>query len=336
MVRPLLSSAMSHLADYSMARHSTWKDLSIGLVAACAIIAGALVILVYGRVGVLHGRKFTLNVTTDAARGVIRGTDVWLDGQKVGVVSGVTFRPPSVPPSERLVLTLSVLERERSRIRTDSRVQVRSGGSIIGDRVVSVSSGSATAPAVADGDTVHAREQADVEGVTSDATLAARELPGILENVKVLTAQLRTAEGTLGALGLETGGSKISALREQTGRLMDQLSGSRGTLGLALGGRTTLHDRAAEAMARVDSIRTLLASDTHSLGRFRRDSTLVREIGRVRDELATVQQLAASPNGTVGRFRTDSIIMRNVHRSLAAVDSLFADIKKHPLRYIAF
>jgi hypothetical protein len=38
----------------------------------------------------------------------------------------------------------------------------------------------------------------------------------------------------------------------------------------------------------------------------------------------------------VGRFRTDSIIVRNIHRDLAEVDSLIADVKKHPLRYIAF
>jgi hypothetical protein len=63
---------------------------------------------------------------------------------------------------------------------------------------------------------------------------------------------------------------------------------------------------------------------------------LVKEVGRIRDELAIVQQLATSPNGTVGRFRADSAIIRNVHRSLAAIDSLFADMKKHPLRYIAF
>jgi ABC-type transporter Mla subunit MlaD len=319
-----------------MARHSRWKDLGIGVVAACGIVVGALVILVYGRVGVLHGGKFALHVTTDAARGVIRGTDVLLDGQKVGVVTGVAFRPPSVPLSERLVISLSVLERERSRIRSDSRIQVRSGGNLIGDRVVSVSSGSATAPAVADGDTIRARQQVDVEGVTSDAALASREIPGILENVKLLAAQLRTAEGTLGALGLETGGTELSRIRTKSERLIDQLSDSLGSIRLALRGQTELKARAAQSMARVDSIRRLLASDAHSFGRFRRDSTLVGVIGNARDELATVQQLAASPNGTIGRARSDSIIMRNVRRDLAAIDSLFADIKKHPLRYIVF
>jgi MlaD protein len=319
-----------------MARRSRWRDLHVGLIATAGIVAAALLILVVGRVGMLHGRKFTLHVTTDAARGVIRGTDVWLDGQRVGVVTGVAFRPPSAPPSERLVLSLSVLERERSRIRKDSRIQVRSGGTIIGDRVVSVTSGSATAAAVADGDTIHAREEADVEGVASDAALASRELPGILENVKLLAAQLRTAEGTLGALGLEMSSPEVSRLRAKTDRLMTQLTGSRGSVGLALKGRSDLRDRAAHAMAQMDSIHNLLASDSHSFGRFRRDSTLIIEIGRVRNELAVLEQLAADPNGTIGRVRGDSVIIRNIHRDLASIDSLFADIKKHPLRYIAF
>ena len=51
---------------------------------------------------------------------------------------------------------------------------------------------------------------------------------------------------------------------------------------------------------------------------------------------ADVQRLASSPNGTIGRARADSVIIRNVHRSLAQVDSLIADVKKHPLRYISF
>jgi hypothetical protein len=117
---------------------------------------------------------------------------------------------------------------------------------------------------------------------------------------------------------------------------MDQLTERRGSVRMAITGTASIRARATESLARVDSIRRLLASDAHSLGRFRRDSTLVREVGRIRTELAVVQQLAASPNGTIGRFRADSVIIRNVHRNLAAIDSLFADMKKHPLRYIVF
>jgi phospholipid/cholesterol/gamma-HCH transport system substrate-binding protein len=306
------------------------------MVAFAGVFVAAYIILVYGRVGQLHGRKFTLYVLTDAARGVIRGTEVWLDGQKVGVVKSVNFRSPDTPPSERLVLVLSILEDARARVRGDSRVQVRSGANIIGDRVVYIASGTTKQRAIADGDTIRAAEQADLEGMTSDAALASRELPGIIENVKLLAAQLQTAQGTLGALGIERGGPETMQLRAKTARVMARLSGSQGTFGRALNEHEDLMERASRAMARVDSIRTLLSSDQHSLGKFRRDSTLAVEIGRIRTELAEVQRLATTPNGTIGRALADSAIIRNVHRDLAEVDSLIADVKKHPLRYVAF
>ncbi len=319
-----------------MARKVSWKDLIIGMISGAAVLIAAFAILVYGRVGLLHGRKFTLYVLTDAARGVIRGTEVWLDGQKVGVVKGINFRSADSPPSERLVLDLSILESARSRVRGDSRVQVRSGMSIIGDRVVYIASGTTKVPIVTNGDTLRAGEQADLEGMTSDAALASRELPGIVENVKLLANQLQTASGTLGALGIERGGPATIELRMKTARIMSRFNEPHGTFGRAFHEREDLMGRASQVMARVDSIRTLVGSDQHSLGRFRRDSTLTVEIRRTRAELAEVQRLASEPNGTIGRFRSDSVILRNVHRSLAAVDSLIADAKKHPLRYIAF
>jgi hypothetical protein len=79
----------------------------------------------------------------------------------------------------------------------------------------------------------------------------------------------------------------------------------------------------------------LLSSGQHSLGRFRRDSTLALELGRLRSELASVTDLASNPSGTLGRFRTDSAIAISVRHDIAEVDSLIADMKKHPLRYIA-
>jgi hypothetical protein len=319
----------------SMAHHSRWQDLRFGIITALVVSIGAILILVFGRVGVLHGKKFTLYVTTDAARGVIRGTEVWLDGQWVGVVKDVTFRPPSVSPNDRLVLVLQVLEDARPHIRQDTRVQIRGGTSIIGDQVVSLSSGTAKTRGVTDGDTIHAGEQTDLESMSSDAMLASKQLPAIMGNVKLLVAQLHTAEGTLGAFGLE-GGPQMERVRVKTGRLMNRFTGSGGTISLGFGGSGALRLQAQRVMAQADSIKLLVTSNQHSLGRFKRDSTLPREIGRIRDELREVQRLAESPNGTIGRLRTDSAIVLNVQRDLAAVDSLFADVKKHPLRYIAF
>ncbi len=319
-----------------MAHRSRWQDLRIGILTTLVVLVGAVLILVFGRVGVLHGKKFTLFVTTDAARGVIRGTEVWLDGQRVGVVKSISFRPAGVSLKERLVLGLELLENARPHVRQDSRVQIRGGTSVIGDQVVALSSGTAKARDVFDGDTIRAGEQTDFESMESDAVLASKQLPVIMGNVRLLVAQLHTAEGTLGAFGVDRGGAQMERVREKTSRLMDRLGSSRGTIGLGLEGSGALRVRAQHVMAQADSIRLLVTSNEHSLGRFRRDSTLVREIGRIRDELREIQRLSESPVGTIGRMRSDSAITRNLHRDVAAFDSLFLDLKKHPLRYIAF
>jgi phospholipid/cholesterol/gamma-HCH transport system substrate-binding protein len=319
-----------------MARRASWKDLIIGIASVLVIVGGALGILIFGSVGRLHGKTATIYATTDAARGLIGGSEVWLDGQKIGLVRKISFRPPSVNPRERLVIQMAVLDDARPNLRLDSRVSIRAGATLIGDQVVYLTSGTSKMRGVVNGDTIHGGEQTDVEEMTSDMALAAHELPGILENVKLLTAQLAVTEGTLGALGLDQGGSKLASLRLRTARLMTRLTSSSGTLGRGMGMVSDVRARAASAMAQADSIRALVGSTRVSLGRFRRDSTLIIEMERIRTELANIQQLAASPDGTIGRARTDSAIGRNIHLSLQAIDSLVADMKKHPLRYIAF
>ena len=63
---------------------------------------------------------------------------------------------------------------------------------------------------------------------------------------------------------------------------------------------------------------------------------IMRDVADIRSELVRVRSLLDRQDGTIGRLRTDSALVRAVHRDFAALDSLFADLKKHPLRYIAF
>ena len=319
-----------------MAHRLRWRQLSIGIIALAAIVGAAVSIMIFGRVGTLRGKKFRLYVATDAARGVIRGSEVWLDGQKVGLVKSVAFRSATAPPKERLILALDVLERDQPRVRLNTRVQVRAGTNILGERVVYLWDGTVNARPVVDGDTLRAFEQNDTEELSSEASLAMREFPGIIENVKLMAIQLKGAEGTLGAFGLDGGSSDIQRIHARTTQLFSRLSDSTGSLGLARGAASDLVARARRAMAQVDSIRTLFASNQHSFGRFRRDSTVLFEITRARTELAEVRRLLANPNGSVGRARSDSAIVRAIRRDLVAIDSLKADMKRHPLRYIAF
>src|SRR2546423_14426498 len=100
-----------------MPRRASWRELVAGLVALAALVGVGLAVLLFARVGRLHGSTFRLYAQTGEARGIIRGSEVWLGGQKVGVVKDVSFMPTSVDPRHRLLIVMQVLSSARQGIR---------------------------------------------------------------------------------------------------------------------------------------------------------------------------------------------------------------------------
>jgi hypothetical protein len=90
------------------------------------------------------------------------------------------------------------------------------------------------------------------------------------------------------------------------------------------------------ALSRADSIRALLASPRTSLGRFRRDATLMGTVGQVRDELAAFRAQLDDADGTVGRLSSDSAMTRSLADTQREMAMLFEDMRKRPLRYVNF
>ncbi len=318
-----------------MPRRTSWRDLVIGLISLAVVAGVGLVVLVFARVGTLHGATFRLFAVTAEARGIIHNSEVWLGGQKVGVVKDVRFLPPSASDSNRVLIDMDILSSARQGIRVNSSAQVRSGGTLIGAPVVYLSIGTTESRIVRPRDTIRALPQPDLETVTSEFAIASRQFPEIINNVKVLNQELHGVQGTIGAFTIEHGSRQLQRTQSRAGRFASRFSQSTGTIGLALA-QPSLSDRARRAMAQADSIRTLIASPTTSYGRFRRDSTLAREVADVRNELDIVRARMMSPNGTIGRIRADSVLLQAVANTQREMTLIMTDIQRHPLRYIHF
>lgn len=318
-----------------MARRLTWSDVRGGVIASVAIVAAVVLILMFSGVGALHGDTFRLYAIVGEARGLTRGSEVWLSGQKVGRVLDIRFRPPqSADTTQRLEVDMELLERHRGALRRDAVAQIRPGGSLIGPPVVYLSPGTVRSGALLPGDTIRAQPQADVQEATAQFGAATKELPIIIANVKVLSAQLRSTQGTVGALVNGPGLGELQHARVRVSGLTERLGGGARRVGGSM--RGDLGGRAQRVMARVDSVRALLASRSSSVGRFRRDSTLISEVADIRDELALVRRQLDEPNGTAGRVLHDSALTSAVGAAQRQMTLLFADIKAHPLRYISF
>src|ERR1700675_238401 len=113
-----------------MPRQLHWRELTAGIIAVAVIAVLTVAVLVFARVGGLHGKKVTLYVVTDEATGVLRGTAVWLAGQEAGLVKDISFRSPSTSKMERLIIRTEFLESALPSVRLDSYAQIRPAGSL--------------------------------------------------------------------------------------------------------------------------------------------------------------------------------------------------------------
>lgn len=318
-----------------MARRTHWKELTGGIIAVAVIGMLIFATLKFARVGALHGKKVTLYVVTDEATGVRSGTEVWVAGQKRGLVNDVAFRPPSADASARLVITAEILEDALPNVRKDSYAQVRPSGDLIGTPVVYIATGMATSPPLRDRDTVYTRHKSRVGRLVTDVGTVAPEVSQLAANVKELNAKAKSPVGTLGSARLY-GFPRMAEVSHRLSRLAGKAGGggSSGTPGDA--SRAKLMARASHTMAAVDSIRTLMSSNQGSLGRFRRDSTLTTKARGLLAELDTLRAFASNPVAGIAAAHPDSALTRELDRTHALLAALIQDIRKNKMRYVNF
>jgi hypothetical protein len=233
-----------------------------------------------------------------------------------------------------VLLGLEVLASALPSIARDAPVEIRTGTSLIGSPILAIASRTSDRPTIRAGDTLVSRRSQELDQARADLALATAEVPVIVDNLRVLAAQLQSARSTLGALGVE-GPEMLAGTGAAVGGVMQAMRGRRGTLGLMMGrGEPMAHAR--HLMALGDSVKLLLDGPYGTIGRLRRDSTLLRTVDDVRVELARVQAALGEPRGSAGRIRHDSALVRQVAASRAEMDALAADLRRNPLRYLSF
>ncbi len=313
-----------------------WTALVGGLVATAGLIVVGIGVLFFARVGALRGDTYRLFTYTDEARGILKGSDVWLAGQKVGSVAGIEFRPVEADTSRRIRLTLDILREHGDHFRGDSYAQIRSGGNLIGSPVVYVVPGTPAAPPLTAGSLIPSRGQLDSETLTSEFAIASRQFPEIIANVRTINAEMRGVRAALGGTGSD---APAVAVHVVGGRVLGlgkrALSGS-GTIGSFVNDEDRVFERAQRAISRADSLRQLLDTGRGTFVRLRGDTTLLRTLADARNEVSIVRALLAEPGGSAGRFLRDSAIVRQLGRIERELGLTMEDFKRDPARYIAF
>jgi hypothetical protein len=308
-----------------------WRSLIPGVAVVAVLSVMTVGVLVYGRVGALHGDLVHLHIVAPEAGGVLPGSEVWYAGRKIGRVQRLDVMPPSQDSMARIVVDIEVLEKHATLVRRNSSVRIVTGGRLLGAPVVAIEGGGVEAGAAGDGDTLRAGA-GGMLGSTRERVMETREqLPELATNARLILADLKQISAMSGRAAQQVPMQRASAVMAQG----SSVAGKFGRL-MGGGGNDGLRDRVVHIRAQVESLRVAVASPTGNFGRFRADSTLGKTVDSLRAEVARLSEAASSTDGTLGRLAADSALQREMSALRQEMAALFADIKKRPLRYISF
>ncbi len=315
-----------------MSRTLHWRELKTGVVALAVIVTLVLSVLLFARVGALHGDTSNIYVLTDDAPGVLSGTEVWLSGQKIGLVKDVHFRPVNTDTLERLAIHTLILSQYMHFLRRDAYADIRPGGNLIGSPIVFISSGTSTARALNNGDTLIEISSGKMKPVGDRVSALGRKVSALADSGARVMTLLNSQIGTLGKLA-STGIPKIAATTGAVASLVGKTRTGEGTLARTINGDVGIH--LAHIRAQKDSITTLIASGNGTLGRFRRDSTLQSEVAHLTSQVDSLRSTFSGTN-QLTRSRTDTAIAAQLAQVRAQLSAIMKDLKKHPTTYLHF
>jgi phospholipid/cholesterol/gamma-HCH transport system substrate-binding protein len=290
-------------------RGTVGREASVGLFVLLGLISFVVVIFWMTDPATLRGR-YMIVTTVDNAGGVRSGDPVQMQGVNIGRVNGF-----EMIPNGPIYITLEI-EGEWE-IPQGSRTEMGEAG-LFGGRTLQVIR-SASSEYISEWDTLPG------EGATAGLMGAVGELSEQAGSVLSSLDSLLNAE-TVGdvqrtvhdmdALILDLS----QVVREQRAQLAT-LTASLARSAQGLESAAAAGPDVASAIARADSTMAMLAAASEN-------------IDAVSASLATVLGRIERGEGTLGRLSTDDTLYLNMSAAAASLDSLLADLRANPNRYI--
>jgi phospholipid/cholesterol/gamma-HCH transport system substrate-binding protein len=305
------------------------RRLLVGRLLMAGLIATALLIFFMEDIVTMFDEEYAIVVVFPGAAGLTEGSPVWVSGREVGTVTSVGFMPSSSDSLARVVLHLLLPVDVQSQVRADSRIRLTSIG-FVSEKVVDILPGTAGSPVLAPGDTLRQEPLLTPQDLTHRAGLVSQRLDTVMAELRIHVPGIRAR-----LLQTQRAFAGLDGVMAEAGRLQADMDASPGL--------AVLRDPAFETSLR--NARAHAAELPVLIRRLRENAGAASEM---RTALARLQlradslgmQLAAAslalenPNGTLARMQQDTALTRALNAARAQLDSLMADMRSNPLRYV--
>lgn len=168
------------------------KDITLGIFIVIGVVMFIGLIYYIGSQQQLFGSKVQVTALFRNVGGLQSGNNVRFSGIKVGTVKEIEIASDSTAR-----VTLLINENASQFIKQDAFATIDSDG-LMGNKIVSISPGSANAPVLADGDVLKTKEPVNIDDVISSFKKTSDNARELTQNLTAISRQIKNAEGLLG------------------------------------------------------------------------------------------------------------------------------------------
>ncbi len=168
----------------------------VGLFIFVGIAILIIGIFLIGRKQALFSSTFSVKAYFKDIQGLRNGATVRLSGIDVGAVSNVEIANDT---SGRVEVTMNLKEDIHSFIRTDTRASIETEG-LVGNKVVVLTVGSASAELVKEGGTIKSKEPMSISAIIEETKGIMQYTKDMTKDLSEIVARVNRGEGSIGKL----------------------------------------------------------------------------------------------------------------------------------------
>jgi phospholipid/cholesterol/gamma-HCH transport system substrate-binding protein len=208
--------------------------LRVGIFVLVSVFAFLATIYALGARARLFESRYTIYAEFSQVAGLAEGATVRLAGVQIGRVSDIAL---SSEPGGKVRVKMSVAKQYANRIRKDSVARIATQG-LLGDKIVEITVGTASAPPMQAGEVVAARDPFEISDAIAQSADTIKGITGLAEALRQTaetlnqsgliqdaSATVKAAHALTETLGKDASVTLKSArgLTERVGRLVDQV-----------------------------------------------------------------------------------------------------------------
>ena len=344
-----------------------WSQLRVGLTVLFASVTLGVLIFVMSGTGGWFTRKITLRSYFDNAAGLRQGAPVRLAGVDIGNVTGIQI--VSGKPMTPVEVTMKVNTKYSFDLHKDS-VTLMSTAGILGETFVDVDSTTAKGPPAADGDTLAARDQPDIQDVVRASQGTLQNMDSLLKRVDRIVAFIESGQGSIGKVIYDPAlYNQLNATVAEFKGLMDDIQSGKGSIGPLLTSDETykkviaaidkvnaliddlqqgkgsagkllkdpeLYDNTNKTIANVRQLTDDINAGKGALGKMTHDQEFAAKLQTTLNNLAALSERMEKGEGTAGMLFKDPALYNNSNQMLVETRELVKAIRENPKKYLTF